>query len=65
MEKLEDYEIETVKKIRSLGSKFNNMTDEQIVDEYGNWSDKEYFAGWMNGCEEEFYFQFKGESNAR
>ena len=48
-EKVTKYQQETINIIRSLGTDFDDFTDEQIMGFYSRWSEQEFSAGWMGG----------------
>ena len=44
---MEDYQIETLAKIRKLYSCFEAMSDSDLCDLYRRWSEITYSAGWI------------------
>lgn len=52
---MKDYEIQTIKEIRSIGNKLLGKSDEWIRDKYREWSKANYAAGWINYGAKEFY----------
>jgi len=52
---MKDYEIETIAKIRELGTEVSKISDENLCVLYSYFSEEQYCAGWMAYCEDEFY----------
>ena len=48
---MEDYQIETLAKIRELYACFERISDEDLCDLYHKWSHNNYFAGWIEGSD--------------
>lgn len=42
-----DYELETIRAIRKLGSRLNNLTRDRIRELYSEWSGETACAGWL------------------
>ena len=52
---LRDYQITTIKAIRSCGKAFDSWSDSDIATLYHSWSEETWCAGWMDTDGHDFY----------